>query len=117
MNITNKSDNEIYDIVTPMINDVIEGSNQKNWALFSKYQTQEELNNPDNRKNVETQWEQHELLTSLTSNREFLGVLRRDDMVQVIWKQKSIKEAGDFLACYAIQEIDNEIKEIGFRIL
>lgn len=100
-----------------MLNDVIEGSNQKNWALFSKYQTQEEINNPDNRKNVEAQWEQHEFLTSLLLNREFLGILRRDDMVQVVWKQKSTKVSGDFLACYAIKQIENEVKEVSFRIM
>ncbi|ADZ92724.1 hypothetical protein [Marinomonas mediterranea] len=117
MSIVDKTDSEIFEIALPMINDVIQGSNEKNWALFSKYQTAEELNDPDNRKNVEKLWNEHEFFTSLSAEREFLAVIRRDDIAQVIWKQVSTKVVGEYLACYFLKEVDNEVKEVGFRVL
>ncbi|WP_272644275.1 hypothetical protein [Marinomonas mediterranea] len=53
MKITDKSDKEIIAIVNPMIDEVVAASNQKNWEEFSKYQTEQEANDPENRKNVE----------------------------------------------------------------
>lgn len=116
MAITDKSDVEIIEIAQPMINLVVEASNQKDWASFSKYQTEEEKRDPENRKNVQTLWEGHNLFTSLSLDREILGVLRNGDVAQIIWKQKSTKVPGDYLARYFIKEIDQEIKEVGFLI-
>ncbi|MBZ5876903.1 hypothetical protein [Chromohalobacter israelensis] len=117
MAITDKSDKEIIEIVKPMIDEVVDASNQKYWDSFSKYQTDEEARNPENRKSVERQWEESGLLTSLTPEREILGVLRRDDVAVVYWKQTSNKIPGEYLATYHIKEIDNEIKEVGFLIV
>ncbi|TYL47338.1 hypothetical protein [Marinomonas sp. IMCC 4694] len=46
MTITTKSDAEIIDIVQPMIDEVVKASNKKDWAEFSKYQTQQEAQDP-----------------------------------------------------------------------
>ena len=100
-----------------MINDVVVASNQMNWELFSKYQTDEEANDPENRKNVEKQWSESNFLISLSLKREVLGVLRRDDVVSVFWKQTSDDVAGEYLAIYQIKEIDHEIKEVGFLLI
>ncbi|MGB3622417.1 MAG: hypothetical protein WBA20_13800 [Ketobacter sp.] len=117
MAITAKSDQDIIKIVEPMINDVVSASNQMNWELFSKYQTNEEANDPENRKNVEKQWSESKFLTSLSLQREVLGVLRRDDMASVFWKQTSKDVAGEYLATYQIKDINQEIKEVGFLLI
>lgn len=117
MAITDKSDKEIIEIVAPMIDEVISASNQKDWDLFSKYQTDAEANDPANRKNVERQWEESSLLTSLNPVKEILGVLRRDDIAVVYWVQTSNKVPGEYLASYHIKEVNNEIREIGFLIV
>ncbi|MCE0495016.1 hypothetical protein [Vibrio salinus] len=117
MRLMELSDSEIIRISKPMIDDVIKGSNEKNWALFLKHQTLKEASCPENRLNVEKQWEENEFLTSLSTERQILGVLRRDGYVNIIWKQTSTKVTGDFLAIYSLEEIDHEIKEAGFRIL
>lgn len=116
MSITSKSDAEILELALPMIDDVVKASNQKNWALFSKYQTEAEAQDPKNRKNVERLWEEHKFFTSLSLDREILGVLRKDDMAEIVWKQTSAEVSGDYLARYFIKEINQEIKEIGFII-
>jgi hypothetical protein len=117
MAITDKSDKEIIEIVEPMIDEVVGASNKKDWSSFSKYQTDEEARNPGNRESVERQWEESGLLTSLNPEREILGVLRRDDVALVYWKQTSNKFPGEYLATYHIKEIDEEVKEVGFLIV
>ncbi|HDY84910.1 hypothetical protein LCGC14_1004780 [marine sediment metagenome] len=116
MSITDKSDAEIIDIAQPMIDDVVNASNQRDWEAFSQYQTEEEANDPDNKKNVETLWKEHKLFTSLSLDREILAVLRNDDVAQVIWKQSSTEVFGDYLGRYFIKEINQDIKEVGFLI-
>ena len=117
MAITEKSDQDIIKIVEPMINDVVSASNQMNWELFSKYQTNKEANDPENRKNVEKQWSESKFLTSLNLQREILGVLRRGDVASVFWRQTSKDVSGEFLATYQIKEINHEIKEVGFLLI
>jgi len=116
MSITNKTDQEIIAIVQPMIDAVIDASNKKDWASFSAFQTDEEARDPRNKSNVLKLWEENAFLTSLNPEREILGVLRNEDVAQVVWKQTSSKVPGEFLARYFIREIDGHIKEIGFWI-
>ncbi|MDT8894312.1 hypothetical protein RSO41_06550 [Halomonas sp. I1] len=117
MAITDKSDKEIIEIVEPMIDEVIHASNQRDWESFSKYQTAEEANSLENRRSVERQWEESHLLTSLNPGREILGVLRRDGVALVYWKQTSSKVPGEFLATYHVKEVGQDIKEVGFLIV
>ncbi len=117
MKITDKSDSEIIEIVSPMIDEVVNASNEKDWETFCKYQTEEEANDPENRKNVESQWESSKLLTSLNTEREILGVLRRDGEAVVYWKQTSTKIPGEFLASYHVKQFGQDIKDVGFLII
>ena len=117
MAITEKSDDDIIKIVEPMINNVVTASNQKNWELFSKYQTHEEASDPENKKNVEKQWRESKFLTSLSLDRKVLGVLRRESVALVYWKQTSTEVAGEYLASYQIKEVNKEIREVGFLLI
>lgn len=116
MSITNKSDAEILAIALPMIDAVVNASNQQDWTSFCAYQTQQEALNPDNKAYVLKAWREQALFTSLSLDREVLGVLRNDGVAQIIWKQTSTKVSGEYLARYFVQEIDQEIKEVGFLI-
>ena len=117
MKITDKSDSEIIAIVNPMIDQVVKASNEKDWKTFCKFQTEEEANNPENRKNVETAWKTSTLLSSLNTNREILGVLRRNDVAVVYWKQTSTGSSGEFLASYHVKQFGQDTKEVGFLII
>lgn len=116
MKITDRSDTEIIAIVNPMIDEVVEASNRKDWVAFSKYQREEEANDPSNRRNVEAQWKSSKLLSSLDSSREILGVLRRDDVAVVYWKQTGTSVSGEYLASYHVKQFGSELKEVGFLI-
>lgn len=114
--ITSKSDDEIIDIVQPMIESVVNASNQQDWDRFSMYQTDEERQDPGNRQNVERLWKEEEFFTSLSADIVILGVLRKGEVAQLIWKQTSTKVSGDGLARYFVKEVNQEIKEVGFLI-
>lgn len=46
MNISDKTDDQIVRILTPMIDHVARASNENDWANCSQYQTEEEASNP-----------------------------------------------------------------------
>lgn len=116
MAITSKSDDEIINLVQPMIDNVVEASNQKDWEQFSQYQTDEERLDPENKSNVEQLWKEEDFFTSLNTDREILGVLRNGDVAQLVWKQTSTMVSGDGLARYFVKEINQEIREVGFLV-
>jgi len=117
MKITDMSDNEIVGMVSPMIDEVVNASNNKDWETFCKYQTKEEANDPENRKDIEAQWASSKLLSSLDTRREILGVLRRNDEAVIYWKQTSTGTTEEFLASYHIKQFGQDIKEVGFLIV
>ncbi|NGN97299.1 hypothetical protein G5S52_06380 [Grimontia sp. S25] len=116
MSITLLTDDEILAIAIPMIDAVVKASNGKDWDAFCVYQTKEEAEDPENKAGVIKAWEEFDLFSSLTLERQILGVLRNEDIAQIVWKQTSTKVEGEYLARYFITEIDKEIKEVGFVI-
>jgi len=115
MDILTKSDTEILKIAEPIWDDIIKGANAKNWDLFSKYMPEEERN-AEAKKDVEQQWEQQPVLTSLSSSKEFIGILKRKDAVTVLWKHLSTADGGEYLGMLNLQSINSEIKSIGMFV-
>jgi hypothetical protein len=115
MNILTKSDSEILNVAEPIWDDIVKGASNKNWELFSKYMPENDKTD-EAKKNVEEQWKQVPLLTTLTNKKEFVGILRRKDSVLVLWKQWSTKEVGEFLGMLNLQSIGSEIKSIGMFV-
>ena len=62
------------------------------------------------------QWANNEVITSLSTEREFLGCIRRDEYVTVLFKQASTKVSGDYLGRLVLGEEDGEIKIFGATI-
>ena len=106
------SDAEVQKIAEPILADIIKGSNEMNWALFSKHMPKENATE-EARVNVEQQWKENEYLISLSEKPVFMGVIRKLDSVLVVWKQKSMKVEEEFLAKLYLQSINGEIKTSG----
>ena len=62
------------------------------------------------------QWSNNKLLTSLSNQKDFLGCLRRNNFVSVIFKQKSDTVSGDFLGRLVLGVEDDKIKVFGATI-
>jgi hypothetical protein len=115
MDILTKSDSEILKVAEPIWNDIVKGANDKNWDLFSKYMPESDKTD-EAKQDVEKQWEQVPLLTSLTAKKELVGILRRKDSILVLWRQWSTKEDGEFLGMLSLQSEGTEVKSIGMFV-
>ena len=62
------------------------------------------------------QWTNNKLLTSLSKQRKFLGCLKRNNFVTVIFKQTSDTVSGEFLGRLVLGVEDDKIKVFGATI-
>jgi len=115
MDILTKSDAEILKIAEPIWDDIVKGANEKDWDLFSKYMPEDERDT-EAKKNVELQWEQQPVLTSLSPSKEFVGILKRKGAVTILWKHLSNADGGEYLGMLNLQSINSEVKSVGMFI-
>ena len=115
MSLIDKSDDEIIAIAKPIWDNLVKSSNMKDYGGFTKdFGTQMLFG--ANEVEIGKQWANNKLLTSLSEDRKFLGCLRRDDFVTVLFKQKSNKVPGDFLGRLVLGIEDRQIKIFGATI-
>lgn len=107
-----KPEEEILDIAKSIWDNLIEASNERDYARISKQFSRKMLENVDET-NMNQQWESSEVLTSLSTRRELLGCLRRGRFVTVLWKQLSFKIQGDHLATLVPGVEGKEVKVFG----
>lgn len=115
MNLLEKTDKELLEIANPLWDDLIKNSNKKDYFEFVKNFSAKMLFGA-NEIEIGKQWANNKLLTSLSENKEFLGCLRRDDFVTVLFKQKSNEVKGDFLGRLVLGIEDKEVKIFGATI-
>lgn len=117
MKISSMSDSEILEIAEPVRQDVIDGSNRKDWALHARNLPAHVIENDDIKKNVEKQWREDEAAlsprTSLRRESEYLGVIRKKEVISVLWKQKSTLSDEEYLLKIVLKEINSELKQVG----
>ena len=62
------------------------------------------------------QWANNKLLTSLSDKQEFLGTIRRNQFITVLYKQTSQTMPGEFLGRLVLGEEDGLVKVFGATI-
>ena len=115
MDLLKKSDKEILEIASPLWDNLIICSNSQDYFGFTKNFSARMLmgaNEPE----LAKQWANNEVITSLSIEREFLGCIRRDEYVTVLFKQTSTKVSGDYLGRLVLGEEDGQIKIFGATI-
>ena len=115
MNLLEKTDEEILEIANPLWDDLVKNSNKKDYFEFVKDFSAKMLFGA-NEVEIGKQWANNKLLTSLSEDKKFLGCLRRDDFVTVLFKQKSNEIKGDFLGRLVLGIEDNKVKIFGATI-
>jgi len=115
MDILTKSDDEILQIAEPIWDDIIQGANNKDWDLFSKYMPEDEINSQA-KNDIEQQWQQQPVLTSLSTSKEFIAILKRKNAVTVLWKHLSSADGGEYLGMLNLQTINSEVKSVGMFV-
>ena len=110
-----KTDNEIKEIAQPIWDNLIKSSNIKDYGTFTKDFSSQMLYGA-NEVELGKQWANNKLLTSLSDKPEFLGCIRRNEFITVLYKQKSNTVPGEFLGRLVIGLEDNLIKVFGATI-
>jgi len=115
MKLLEKTDKEILEIANPIWDDLVKYSNNKDYSGFTKHFSAQMLYGA-NEVEIGKQWANNKLLTSLSNQKDFLGCLRRNKFVSVIFKQKSDTVSGDFLGRLVLGVEDDKIKVFGATI-
>ena len=56
------------------------------------------------------------MLTSLSTSKEFLGILKRKNAVTILWKHISTVDKGEYLGMLNLQTINSEVKSVGMFV-
>jgi len=115
MNLLEKSDEEIIEIANPIWDNLVKASNIKDYGGFTKDFSAQMLFGA-NEVELGKQWANNKLLTSLSKKKEFLGCLRRNNFVTVLFKQMSDTVPGDFLGRLVLGVEDDKVIVLGATI-
>ena len=115
MNISDKTDEEIFSIAKPIWENLIKASNIKDYGSFTKDFSTQMLFGA-NEVELGKQWANNKLLTSLTEEFKPFGCLRRGQNITVLIKQTSKEIKGEFLGRLVLGVEDDDIKVFGATI-
>ena len=115
MNLLEKTDEEILEIANPLWDDLIKYSNTKDYGGFTKHFSAQMLFSV-NEVEIGKQWANNKLLTNLSKRGEFIGCLRRNNYITILYKQNSNKVPGEFLGRLVLGVEDGEVKIFGATI-
>ncbi len=115
MDLINKSDDEIIKIANPIWENLVRSSNNKDYGSFTKDFSSQMLYGA-NEVELGKQWANNKLLTSLSEKQEFLGCIRRDKFITVLYKQKSNTVSGEFLGRLVLGLEGDTVKVFGATI-
>ncbi|ACL71447.1 hypothetical protein [Thioalkalivibrio sulfidiphilus] len=109
MNIIEKTDEELLQIVLPMWDDLIKYSNKGNYGKFIRnfsYDLLLGLNEVE----LGNQFAKSELTRSLSTDYDFLGFIRRGEHVTCLFRVRSTKRAGEWLGRMVVGYERGEVK-------
>ena len=115
MNLLDKSDDEIIKIANPIWENLVRSSNNKDYGSFTKDFSSQMLYGA-NEVELGKQWANNKLLTSLSEKQQFLGCIRRDKFITVLYKQKSNTVSGEFLGRLVLGLEGDMVKVFGATI-
>jgi len=113
MTLLEMSDSQIRDLAAPILRDTIIGANNKDWIQFSKNMPEDDSSNSEIKEDVERQWEEDEYLTTFSDQAEFLAIIRKLDVVIVLWKLTSTATDDEYLERLYLEEKDGVVFQVG----
>lgn len=117
MKIFDMSDSEILEIADPIRQVLIYGANARYWKLHSKILPLDAIDNDEIRKAVERQWREDETAsspcTAISRESEYLGIIRKNETIEVCWKQRNTKPGEEHMLKMILKDIDVELKQAG----
>jgi len=115
MELLNKSDKELKEIAQPIWDNLVKSSNIKDYGTFTKDFSSQMLYGA-NEVELGKQWANNKLLTSLSEKQEFLGTIKRNQFITILYKQTSQTMPGEFLGRLVLGVEDGNVKVFGATI-
>ena len=115
MKLLEKSDKEILEIAQPIWDNLVKSSNIKDYGTFTKDFSSQMLYGA-NEVELGKQWANNKLLTSLSEKQDFLGTIRRNQFITVLYRQTSQTMPGEFLGRLVLGVEDDIVKVFGATI-
>ncbi|OED37279.1 hypothetical protein AB833_24310 [Chromatiales bacterium (ex Bugula neritina AB1)] len=119
MNIIENSDDEILAVAHPMWEDLIRYSNEGEYGKFIRKFSYELLFGL-NEVEIGKQFAKSELTRSLDPNYDYLGIIRRNQHVTVLYRMRSTKKEGEWLGRlvlgYEKNDTEGEVRIFGASI-
>ncbi|MCG6872626.1 MAG: hypothetical protein LJE84_10070 [Gammaproteobacteria bacterium] len=112
MNIVEKTDEEILELANPMWADLVKYSNEQNYGAFTR-NFSSSLIKGANEVEMGKQFARSELTKDLSTEYEYLGIIRRGEHVTVLYKQTSTKKPGEWLGRLVLGYEDDRVKIFG----
>jgi len=107
----NLSDAEIIQIATPIMDNLIEGSTERDWAKHTKHFT-EEARAGLSEDNLLQQCEQYQSKHGNFAERKFIGITRHPLYVNILWSQRMTISDGEFMAVLTLVQQDDNYQVI-----
>jgi len=110
MNFSGKSDEEIASIANPIWECLVQGSNENDYGKFSRHFSRESFKAmPEEELKRQTE-ATHHVMGLVSPDREFIGCIRRESGVTVLWKCRFTNGKGERLGQLTLDEEDGEFK-------
>jgi hypothetical protein len=104
-----KSDNELIGIATPIMDNLMDGSTERNWAKHTRdFTDKARAGLPEAELMRQCDW--YKSSHGDFAERELMGVIRHPSYVSVYWKQRMTKATGEYLASLTLLEVDGSIQ-------
>jgi len=116
MQIEKLTEEEVFILSKPFWDNLVEASNEESYLKFSRDFSTEMLKHATC-KNIEKQWKNEPLLTTLLPNPEFIGFLKNKRGIRVLWKQKLANTVEEQLGHLELIFENGRIKVDGAQIL
>ena len=115
LNITEKTDEEIFAMAGPLWRDLVKHSNEGKYGDFVK-NFSSSLALAMNQVVAGHQFANSELARSLSEEFDPLGVIRRGEHVTVLYRQRSTKKPGEWLGRLVLGYEDEKVRIFGATI-
>lgn len=111
MRLNELPDEELVQIATPIMDNLMDGSTERNWEKHTRDFTTATRSNLTEQELLR-QCDVYQASHGDFAGREMMGLVRHPAYVSVYWKQRMTKTVGEYLAVLSLAEVDGATRVI-----
>lgn len=111
MKLNELSDEELVQIAEPVMDNLLEGSTERDWGKHTRDFTPGARANLSE-KELLRQCDAYQTSHGHFADRELMGVIRHPVYVSIYWKQRMTKVEAEYLAVLSLVEVDGVVQVV-----